>query len=87
MGIYPYTNYAPSLGFYNGSDQAVITEQIAHMQYGNIGAGILSWWGQGSPTDKRVTTILPATAGSTFRWTVYYEPESLGNPSVASSDL
>ena len=59
------------------------------MQYGGIGAGILSWWGQGSPTDRRVAGILPATAGSPFRWSVYYEPESLGDPSVASltSDL
>ena len=58
LGIYPYTNYSPSLGFYNNSDQAVIKQHIAAMQYGGIGAGILSWWGRGSATDNRVAGIL-----------------------------
>ena len=84
QGIYPYTNYSPSLGYYDSSDTAVIAKHIAAMQYGHIDAGILSWWGQGSPTDNRVSGILAATAGSTFRWSIYYEPESLGNPSVST---
>ena len=62
------------------------------MTYGKINAAILSWWGQGSATDKRVSTILAATFGSSnpnFRWSIYYENESLGNPSASQiqSDL
>ena len=56
------------------------------MTYGNIKAAILSWWGQGSNSDQRVATILGATPGSAnpnFRWSIYYENESLGNPTVA----
>jgi hypothetical protein len=82
LGIYPYTNYTPSLGFYDSSHQSVLRQHIAAMQYGGIGAGILSWWGQGSATDRRVPGILATTASSAFRWTIYYEPESLGNPGV-----
>ena len=62
------------------------------MTYGSINAGILSWWGQGSASDKRVATILAATPGSSnpnFRWSIYYENKSLGNPSASQiqSDL
>jgi hypothetical protein len=79
----PFTNYAPSLGFYDGGSQTVIKQQIAAMQYGGIQAGIASWWGQGSQTDGKIPALLQAAAGSSFRWSVYYENESQGDPSVA----
>ncbi len=53
------------------------------MTYGNISAGILSWWGQGSNSDKRVNTILnatPASSNPNFRWALYHENESMGDP-------
>jgi phosphoesterase family protein/glycosyl hydrolase family 99 len=91
LGIYPYTNYHPSAGYYDSSSATTIIGHISAMQYGGIQAGILSWWGQGTPTDKRVPTILSLTntTGATFRWSIYYEPESTGNPTVSqiSSDL
>ena len=45
QGFNPFTNYTPSLGFYDAS-QAVTKKHIAAMQYGGIQAGIASWWGQ-----------------------------------------
>jgi len=87
--INPYTNYNPSLGLYDGRSQTVIQQHIAAMQYGGIQAGIASWWGQGSMTDAKIPALLQAAAGTNFRWSVYHENESLGNPSVAqlTSDL
>jgi len=82
-GVNPYTNYHPTLGYYNVSDPAIIAQHIRAMQYGHIAAGIASWWGQGHHTDNRLATILTATAGSSFRWSIYYEPEGQGNPSVS----
>jgi hypothetical protein len=57
------------------------------MQRGGIQAGIASWWGQGTPTDGRVPLLL-SSAGS-FRWSLYYESEGSGDPSIAtiSADL
>ncbi len=55
------------------------------MQYGNIQAGIASWWGQGSQTDTKIAGLLSAAAGSHFRWALYYENESQGDP--ASSQI
>ena len=86
QGYNPFTNYTPSLGFYDSSSVSVIHNHISAMTYGNIGAAILSWWGQGSMTDQRVATTLGATPGSSnpsFRWTLYYENEAQGDPGVA----
>jgi hypothetical protein len=80
-GISPYTNYQPTLGYYNSSGDAVIRQHIAAMQYGGIAAAIASWWGPGSRTDRRMPAILAATAGSSFRWSIYYEAESGSDPS------
>jgi phosphoesterase family protein/glycosyl hydrolase family 99 len=78
-----FTNYHPSLGWYDSSDVGVVSQHIAAMQYGGIQAGISSWWGQGSTTDQRVGTLLRAADGTDFRWTLYYEPEAQGDPSVS----
>ncbi len=88
-GVYPYTNFNPSLGFYDGSLPSVIASQIGAMQYGGIQAGIASWWGQGTREDVRMPALLSGSAGTGFKWTIYYEAESTGDPSVAqiSSDL
>ncbi|NJD58343.1 MAG: DNRLRE domain-containing protein [Anaerolineae bacterium] len=86
QGYNPFTNYTPSLGFYDSSSVSTIQKHISNMTYGNISAAILSWWGQGSRTDQRVGTILGATPGSSnpnFRWSIYYENESLRNPTLA----
>ncbi|HLO29460.1 MAG TPA: alkaline phosphatase family protein [Anaerolineales bacterium] len=82
QGFNPFTNYTPSLGFYDGSNATVIKQHIAAMQYGGIQVGIASWWGQGTKTDGRISALLQGAAGTNFRWSVYYEQESQGNPTV-----
>ena len=75
-----FTNYHPSLGWYDSSDVGVVSQHIAAMQYGGIQAGISSWWGQGTKTDQRVPTLLRAADGTTFRWSLYYEEEAQADP-------
>jgi len=89
QGMNPFTHYHPSLGFYDSSNTGVIKQHLAAMRYANMQAAIATWWGQGSRTDQRVPLLLSNTAGSTFRWTLYYEPEGTSDPSVAqiTSDL
>jgi len=83
-GVYPYSNYTPTLGYYDQSDQEIIRQQIDAMLYGHIQAGIASWWGQGTNTDNRMPEILAATGGTPFKWAIYYEPEGVGNPDVGT---
>ncbi len=88
-GIFPYTNFTPSLGYYSSYDQNTIKQHIAMMQYGHIDAAIASWWGQGDHTNVKVAGLLSASTGTKFRWSLYYENESIGDPSVSQirSDL
>jgi hypothetical protein len=87
QGIDPYTNYHPTLGFY--STTSVINAHVAAMRYAGFTAGIASWWGQGSKTDGRMSALLSAASGVHFRWAIYYEQESTGDPTPAqiSADL
>jgi hypothetical protein len=84
-------NFHPSLGQYSSSSSAVIKRHIEAMRYGRIDAGIVSWWGRGHRSDRRLGRILAVTksAGSPFRWAIYYEPEGYGDPagSTIASDL
>lgn len=81
--IYPYTNYTPQLGYYSTYDQTLLKRHIAMMQYAHVDAGIASWWGQGSHTDAKIAGLLSASRGTNFRWALYYENESVGNPSAS----
>ncbi len=85
QGLSLFTHYTPSLGLYSTRDHAVIERHIAAMQYGGIAAGIASWWGRGSATDRAFPDLLAVTNSmrSRFRWAIYYEPEGQGDPSVA----
>lgn len=83
QSIYPYTNYHPKLGFYSSADASILQKHIAMMQYGKVNAGIASWWGQGSQTDSKIPGLLKAAAGTRFRWALYYEMESHGDPTPA----
>jgi hypothetical protein len=90
-GITPYTHYHPTLGFYDSSSRSVIEQHLQDFDYAHIQVGISSWWGQGQRTDARVPDLLSATraVGSPVRWSLYYEAEAQGDPSVAAiaSDL
>ena len=91
QGLDPFTQYNPSLGFYDSSATDVIEQHIQAMEYGNVQAGIASWWGQGSKTDLRFPALLATTdaMGSSLRWAIYYEPEGTADPTVEqiSADL
>jgi hypothetical protein len=61
----------------------VIRTHIAAMQYGQITAGIVSWWGPGTRTDDRISALLAAAHGTGFHWALYYEHEGYADPSPA----
>jgi hypothetical protein len=82
-GINPYTRYHPSAGSYSEANASVVAAQIGAMQYGKIGLGIASWWGQGSQTDAKMPLLLSTAAGTGFAWSIYYEAEGSGDPSAS----
>jgi hypothetical protein len=86
--VYPYTNYAPTAGYY-GMTATEVDRQIRQMQYARLSLGIASWWGVGSKEDRRIPLLLQRAAGTGFQWSLYYEPEGYGDPTPSriTSDL
>lgn len=82
--IFPYTNFHPFAGYYRSDDPAAIAYHIAAMRYAGISAGIASWWGIGSQTDRRLLDLLDAGARTGFQWAIYDESEGVGDPSVSA---
>jgi hypothetical protein len=89
--ISPFTEYHPSLGFYNSEDDAVRLAHLKALEYAGFQAGIYSWWGQGHNTDKRLPGMLSLTDAtrSPIKWALYYEREGTTDPAVEQigSDL
>ena len=81
-GIYPFTHFHPLAGLYSEDDPAVLRRQVDDMLYGRIDAGLVSWFGQGSRSDRRMPALLAAASGTPFRWAIYHEGEGHGDPSV-----
>jgi len=84
-GVFPYTNYSPSLGLYSSADETVLQTQIELAEQAHIEAFISSWWERNEGNDATLQQALAVTESvrSPVRWAVYYEPEGWGNPSVA----
>jgi hypothetical protein len=89
LGIYPYVNYHPTLGYYSSNSSSLIANHIAAMQYGGVQVGINSWSGQGSMGDQHMPLLLAGAAGTGFKWSIYHEQEGRGDPTVEqlASDL
>lgn len=84
LGISPFTWYNPTPdGFYDSGAASIVDRHISRMEYANIGAGIASWWGQGTKTDSRIPLLLAEAGSRDFYWTLYYEP-ALDATQVAS---
>jgi hypothetical protein len=80
-----HPHFTPSLGYYDSSSLALIKRHLRAMRWARIEAGISSWWGPGSITDRRLRRLLQVTARlhSPFRWSIYYEAEAQGDPTPA----
>ena len=81
--------FAPASELYSSRDPAVFYWQLNKLAEAKQEFGIASWWGQGHHTDVTMSMVLkdfmnrPDNPYPNFRWALYYEQESQGNPTVA----
>ena len=80
------THYTPSLGHYDSSDPAVLAAHVAAARYAGLDALIASWWGPGTPTDKRLPLLLVAAHNGGVSVAPYFEPEGQ-SPAPTTSQL
>ena len=74
------TRYTPSFGKYDSSNPRLLATHVAQARYAGLDAFIASYWGQGTPTARRLPLLLDAAARQGFHVAAYYEPESLPTP-------
>jgi Glycosyl hydrolase family 99 len=78
------TRYTPSLGKYDSGNPRVVATHVAQARYAGLDAFIASYWGQGTPTARRLPLLLDVAARQGFHIAAYYEPESLPTPPSSS---
>lgn len=80
--------FDPATELYNSNDDAIIYWQLRKMAEARLEVSISSWWGQGHKTDRTFRHILNNVMNRldnpypNLRWALYYEKESLGDPTV-----
>ncbi len=82
-GVYPWTHYEPTLGYYDDAD--LVTEQahVRDMVYAGGDVAISSWWGQTHWTNENVVVTLQAAGATTLKIGFYYEKEGFGDTPAA----
>jgi hypothetical protein len=90
-GIFPYSIFHPSLGYYDADEATVVRSETEALLYAHLHAAVYSWWGVSGypPTDERFGRYLAVARTTPLRWAIYYEREGYANPSVEQirSDL
>jgi hypothetical protein len=66
--------YYPSRGLYSSSDALVTGQQMDDMRAAGIDEVAVSWWGQGSPEDKRLPEVVAAARADKLSIAAHLEP-------------
>jgi hypothetical protein len=81
--------FDPTNELYSSNNNQIMYWQLSKLKEAKQQVGISSWWGQNHKTDvtfrKFVTDVMNRADNPypNFRWTLYYEKESTGDPSVS----
>lgn len=68
------TSYFPALGAYSSSDESVLAAQMDEIALAGAGDVVSSWWGWGSPEDRRLPSVIRAAAAHGLTVDVQLEP-------------
>jgi hypothetical protein len=66
--------YYPSRGLYSSSDALVTGQQMDDMRAAGIDEVAVSWWGKGSPEDRRLPDVAAAARADGLSLAVHLEP-------------
>ncbi len=78
----------PLLGYYNSSDPRILEVQLRQLEAAGFDGVIVSWWGQGSPSDRalRVLVELLETRVAGLRFAVMVEPSRGEDPDAYTEE-
>ncbi len=81
--------FDPEQELYSSTDDSIIDWQLRKLAEARQEVAIASWWGMGHKTDRAIRYLLANVMDRqnnpypNLRWALYYEKESLGDPSPA----
>lgn len=77
LSIDPFSQYLPSLGYYDSADTAVIDAHLGMLAYAKIDIAIVSWWSPSHWTHANLLDLLARVTaiGSNVKVAIYYERE------------
>ena len=81
------SSYFPARGVYSSSDPAVLRAQMADIASMHVGVVIVSWWGTGSPEDKRLPAVMAAAKSVGLRTAIHIEPYDGRTPQTVAADV
>jgi hypothetical protein len=68
------SSYYPARGLYSSADRAVVSAQMAEIRDAGIDEIAVSWWGRGSPEDRRLPLVLQAARAAGVAVAAHLEP-------------
>src|SRR5579871_1183366 len=68
------SSFYPAVGLYSSSDRLVIATQMDEIRASGIDAIAVSWWGRGSPEDRRMPAIVAAARADGIAVAAHLEP-------------
>lgn len=78
------SNYWPARGIYSSSSPTVLDSQMRQIRSAGIAAIAVSWWGRGSPEDRRLPAVIRAAHAQRLDVAVHLEP--YGGRTVESTE-
>lgn len=67
-------NFYPRLGSYSSNDPGTITTHMKQIRKAGIGVVVMSWWGEGSFSDKSISSYLDAALKYDLKVAFHIEP-------------
>jgi glycoprotein endo-alpha-1,2-mannosidase len=81
------SNYFPARGLYSSSDARVVQAQMREIAAAGVQEVVSSWWGWGSPEDKRLPLVIRTARTAHLAVAVHLEPYPGRTVFTVQSDL
>jgi glycoprotein endo-alpha-1,2-mannosidase len=82
-----YSAFFPMRGAYSSSDPRLIARQMREIKRAGIDQIVISWWGWGSPTDRRLPSVMQAAQRFGLQVAVHIEPFEGRNAEAVAGDI
>jgi hypothetical protein len=81
------TPYFPTRGLYSSSNVKLVDRQMREIAAAGIGTVVVSWWGIGSPEDRRLPLVASAAARHGLSVAIHIEPYRDRTPASTAADI